>query len=492
MGKHEVEALRAKVEQGGGEEKVAEQHRKGKLTARERLGLLLDPQSFLETDAFAAAREGREAPGEGVVTGFGTVSGRPVYVYSEDFTVLGGSLGRVHAEKICKVMDLALKTGVPVVALLDSAGARLHEGLDAIAGYGEVYRRITRCSGSIPQIGIVCGPCIGGAAYMASLMDFVFLAGKEALMQTWGPQVTAAGGGGVLGAAQAGAAHFVYEQEEECFAGVRELLALLPANSMEDAPALSGQVELNSPNPGLDGLVAGMYDMNAVISAISDYGYFFAVSEEFAPNMLTGFIRVNGRTAGVVANQPNCRGGVLDGDGCAKATRFLGFCDCFNIPVVTLVDTAGLALGAEEENKGILRRGAALIHAYAAASVPKVTVVCGRAHGGAFAMMGSRSLGMDAVFAWTNAEISVAQPETAVNILYSGEIASAEDPQAIRAALVERYKAKDADPILAARGGHVDDIIEPAATRTYVAAALEMLLGKRDDHPAKKRGNIPL
>lgn len=489
MGKHEVNDLRLKVQMGGGQEKVAEQHRRGKLTARERLGLLLDPQSFLETDAFTT---GGDAAGEGVVTGFGTVGGRPVYVYSEDFTVLGGSLGRIHAQKICKVMDLALKTGVPVVALLDSAGARLHEGLDAIAGYGEVYRRLVKCSGAIPQIGIVCGPCIGGAAYAASLMDFVFLAGKEARMQTWGPQVTQASGGGVAGAARVGSAQFAAETEELCFAQVRELLSLLPANSLEDAPATIGAADLNSPSPVLDGLAAGYYDMNLVVSAISDGGYYFGTSTDFAPNMLTGFIRVNGRTAGVVANQPTANGGVLDADGCAKAARFINFCDCFNIPVVSLVDTAGLALGAAEENQGLMRRGAALIHAYAAASVPKVTVVCGRAHGGAFAIMGSRALGIDTVYAWPNAEISVAQPDTAVNILYAGEIAAAEDPQAARAALVDRYKARDSDPILAAKGGHVDDIIDPAMTRTYVAAALEMLLGKRDEQPAKKHGNLPL
>lgn len=493
MGRQEIEQLRLKIEQGGGTEKVDEQHRRGKLTARERLGLLLDPQSFLESDAFTGDRAtGREAPGEGVVTGFGTVNGRPVYVYSQDFTVLGGSLGHVHAQKICKVMDLALKTGVPVIALLDSAGARLHEGLDAIAGYGEVYRRLTRCSGSIPQIGVVCGPCIGGAAYAASLMDFVFMAGPEALMQTWGPQITLASGGGVAGAEAVGSAHFAYQSEEECFARVRELLSLLPANSLEDPPVFGATADLNNSSTELNSLMAGYYDMNLVISAISDHGFFFGTSNTFAPNMLTGFIKVNGRTAGIVANQPNAADGVLDADGCAKAARHIRFCDCFNIPVVTLADTSGLPLGAVQENIGLMRRGAALIHAYAAATVPKVTVVCGRAHGGAFAMMGSRALGMDAVYAWPNAEISVAEPNTAVNILYSGEIAASEDPQAERAMLVERYRAKDSNPLVAAKGGHLDDIIEPANTRTVVAAALEMLLGKREETPVKKHDNIPL
>ncbi len=476
MGKREVDELRLKTMDGGGQEKVSDQHRRGKLTARERLNLLLDPQSFLESDAFTT---GGSAVGEGVVTGFGTINGRPVYVYSQDFTVLGGSLGQVHARKICKVMDLALKSGVPVVALLDSAGARLHEGLDAIAGYGEVYRRLVRCSGAVPQIGVVCGPCIGGAAYAASLMDFVFLAGKEARMQTWGPQITEASGGGVWSAVKVGAAQFAYESEQSCFTEVRQLFSLLPANCKEDAPSAMIQADLNTSSPALNDLIPGLYDMNTVISAISDGGYFFGTSTEYAPNMITGFIRVNGRTTGVVANQPKEKDGALDAAGCEKAARFIRFCDSFHIPLVSLVDTVGLPIGAAEENRGLMAGGASLIRAYAGATVPKVTVVCGQAHGGSFAMMGSRSLGIDTVYAWPDAQISVAQPETAVNILYAGEIAAAEDPLSARVALVERYKAKDSDPLVAAKGGHVDDVIEPASTRTYVAAALEMLVGKR-------------
>lgn len=489
MGKRDVEELRVKIAMGGGVEKAEEQRRRGKLTARNRLSLLLDPNSFFETDAFTGGEAcGHDVPGEGVVTGFGTVDGRPIYVYSQDFTVLGGSLGRVHAQKICKVIDHAVKSGVPVVGLMDSAGARLHEGLDAIAGYGEVYRRHARCSGIIPQIGVVLGPCIGGAAYAAALMDFVFLAGKEALMQTWGPQVTKALGGGVVSAVENGAAQFAFDTEAECLLRVRELLALLPANNLEDPPAGQGAPDINTVSLELDDLTPGCYDMNAVVTAVSDSGYFFATSEKFAPNLLTGFIRVNGRLAGVVANQPKSGEGVLNADAFAKAARFISFCDRFNTPVVSFVDTCGLAQGAAEENTGLIRQGAALIQAYAVASVPKVTVVCGSAHGGAFAIMGSRSLGIDAVFAWTNAEISVASPETAVNILHTGEIAAAEDPQAARASLAERYRVKDANPIYAAKGGHVDDIIAPAMTRVTVAAALEMLAGKRDDRSAVKPG----
>lgn len=484
MGMREVEELRQRIMQGGGEEKTAEQRRKGKLTARERLELLLDPQSFLETDAFAGGiAGGREAPGEGVVTGFGTVAGRPVYVYSQDFTVLGGSLGRVHARKICKVMDLAHKTGVPVVALLDSAGARLHEGLDAVAGYGEVYRRLVRDSGVIPQIGVVCGPCIGGAAWAAALMDFVFLAGKGAKLQTWGPQVTLAAGGGVEGADSNGCAQFAFDTEQECLSRVRELLSLLPANNLEDPPASPGFYDLNNPSPELDSLTSGCYDMNAVVQAVSDGGYFFGTSNSFAPNLLTGFIRVNGRTAGVVANQPLAADGMLNSAACEKAARFIRFCDSFNIPIVSFVDTSGPALDAGEENAGFVRRCAALVHAYAQASVPLVTVVCGRAHGGAFAAMGSRALGVDAVFAWPNAEISASPPETAANILYGAEIAAAEDPRQAREEIVRRYRSKDSNPIVAASGGHIDDIIEPSQTRTHVAAALEMLLGKRGEAP---------
>ena len=489
MAMRDIEELRAKIMLGGGESRMEDQRRRGKLTARERLALLLDPKSFLETDAFTGSAD---VPGEGVVTGFGTVEGRPVYVYSQDFTAMGGSLGRVHAGKICKVMDLALKCGVPVVGLLDSAGARLGEGLDAVAGYGEVCRRHARCAGLIPQIGVVMGPCIGGAAYAAAMMDFVFLAGKSALMQTWGPQVTEASGGGVASAVENGAAQFAFDTEEECLGRVRELVAMLPANNLEDAPALPGAADINNPAPELNELAAGVYDMKTVLAALSDGGFWLGASEAFAPNLLTGFLRVNGRLAGAVANQPKCESGVLDAPALEKAARFISFCDRFNIPVVSLVDTSGMALGAKLENAGLIRRGAALISAYASASVPKVTVVCGRAHGGAFAIMGSRALGIDTVYAWPGAEISVAGPDTAVNILHAGEIASAEDPQERRAELVERYKSRESNPAVAATGGHVDDIIEPALTRLHIAAALEMLSGKRESRTQARPGVRPV
>lgn len=479
MGMREVEELRQRIEQGGGEEKVAEQRRREKLTARERLNLLLDPQSFLETDAFAGANmPGGEIPCEGVVAGFGTVDGRPVYAFSQDFTVLGGSLGRAGARKICKVMDIARKTGVPVVAFLDSAGARLKEGLDAVAALGEVYRRLALNSGAIPQIGIVSGPCVGGAAWMAALMDFVFLSGKEAKLQTWGPQVAKAAGMNFQSAAGTVCAQFAFEQERECIAKVRELLSLLPANSLEDAPASPESYDLNSPSPALDDAVPGLYDMNLVLSAVSDGGYFFGTSASYAPNMITGFIRVNGRTVGAVANQPNAKDGALDCAACEKAARFIRFCDAFNIPVVSFVDTAGPLMDASEENGGLVSKCAELARAYALASVPLVTVVCGRAHGGAFALSGSGPLGIDSVLAWPNAEISALPPETAVNILYGNEIAAAEDPQKAREELVRRYRTKDSNPLVAAGGGHVDDVIAPSETRLHVAAALEMLLGK--------------
>jgi acetyl-CoA carboxylase carboxyltransferase component len=476
MTMREIEDLRQRIEQGGGTDKTDEQRRQGKLTARERLNLLLDDRSFLETDAFAG---GAETPCEGVVTGFGTVEGRPVYAYAQDFTVLGGSLGRAHAQKICKVMDLAYKTGVPIVALLDSAGARLREGLDAVAGYGEVYRRIARYSGAVPQVGVVCGPCVGGAAWAAALMDFVFLSGKGAKLQTWGPQVTQAAGIADVPADANDCAQFSFDTERECLDRARELLSLLPANGMEDPPAASGPFDLNSAVPELNDLTPGCYDMHVVISVISDNGYFFSTSNSFAPNVLTGFIRVNGRTAGIVANQPAAKDGIMDCAACEKAARFIRFCDAFNIPVLSLVDTKGPALDAAEEKAGLALRCAELARAYALASVPLVTVVCGRAHGGTFAAMGGRALGIDAVFAWPHAEISVSPPETAVNILCAGEIAAAEDPNQAREELVLRYRSKDSSPLVAAAGGHVDDVIEPSATRTHVAAALEMLLGKR-------------
>jgi acetyl-CoA carboxylase carboxyltransferase component len=482
MTMREIEELRQTIEQGGGPEKTEEQHRKGKLTARERLEILLDPQSFLEADAFAGASSGiAEAPGEGVVTGFGTVGGRPVYVYAQDYTVLGGSLGRAHARKICKVMDLAYKTGVPIVALLDSAGARLREGLDAVAGYGAICRRVARHSGAVPQIAVVSGPCVGSAAWAATMMDFVFLSGKEAKLQTWGPQVAQASGMDLLGADANGLAQFSFPDERECLGKVRELLSLLPANRLEDAPASPGSYGLNDPAPELGSLTPGCCDMGIVLKAVSDGGYFFGTSNAFAPNMLTGFIRVNGRTAGVVANQPLALYGVIDAKGCAKAARFLRFCDAFNIPVVSFVDTAGPALDAAEENAGLAGACAALARSYALATVPLVTVVCGRAHGGAFAIMGSGALGIDMAFSWPNAEISAAAPETAVNILYSGEIAASEDPQRAREEIERRYRSKDSSPLVAAAGGHIDDIIEPSQTRAHIAAALEMLLGKRGE-----------
>ena len=475
-----LQELRRKTEQGGGAEKVDEQHKKNKLIARERIGLLLDGQSFLETDVFAAGTTGVDAPGEGVVTGFGTVNGRPVYVYAQDFTVLGGSVGAAHAAKISRVMDQAAKVGAPVVALLDSAGARLQEGFAALAGYGEIYRRAARIRGAVPQIGVVCGPCIGAAAYGAALMDFVFLAGKAAQMQTWGPQVAEASMGKIASAVAAGSAQFACETEEEAFAQVKALLALLPANSAEDAPASQWIPDLNREATALDGYAPGTYDMKTVVGAIADEGSFFATSDAFAPTMLTGFVRIGGRTVGVVASNPSVDEGKLTGDACAKAARHIDFCDGFHIPVLTLVDTAGLPACANEENGGLISAGSDLIAAYAQATTPKITVFTGRATGSAFAILGNRSLGIDTVYAWQSAELSVVAPETAVAILGKDELAKADDPVAERAKLIEKYKAKDANPIEAAKAGLLDDVIQPSQTRVYVAAALEMLIGKRD------------
>ncbi len=480
MANDQLEQLRRKVQEGGGAEKVDDQHKKHKRTARERIHMLLDAQSFLETDVFAAGQTGVDAPGEGVVTGFGTVYGRPVYVYAQDFTVLGGSVGAAHAAKICRVMDQAAKVGVPVVALLDSAGARLQEGFHALAGYGEIYRRSARLRGAVPQIGVVCGPCIGAAAYGAALMDFVFLAGAEAKMQTWGPQVTEATPGKVSPATANGSAQFACGTEEDAFAQAKALLALLPANSAEDAPVGIG-ADLNRDTAPLEGLQPGGYDMTAVIGAIADDGMFLATSDAFAPSMLTGFVRVGGRTVGVVANQPSVADGVLDVAACVKAARHVDICDSYHIPVLTLVDTVGLPACAEEENGGLVTAGSDLIAAYAQATTPKVTVVTGRAPGSAFAMLGNRALGIDTVYAWDSAQISIVAPETAVAILGRAELAKADDPTARRAELIEEYKANAANPIEAARAGLLDDVIAPARTRTYVAAALEMLLGKCDD-----------
>ncbi len=477
MTTRELQALRQRRELGGGEEKLEGRRRDGTLSVRERLSLLLDEGSFVESGVFAG---GVEAPAQGVVTGFGTVEGRPVCVYAQDYTVLGGSVGQAHADKICRAMDNALQNGVPLVALLDSAGARLHEGLAAVAAYTRVYRKAMDLHGQVPTIALVCGPCVGGAAWAAGLMDFVFAAGERARVQTWGPQVMAAAGQPPPMPTACGVAQFACADERAGLLAVRELLGYLPPNCLEDAPVAGSPERLanDEATAALDALTPGCYDMAWVLDALADS--VMPTSADYGPGVITAFARVGGRTVGLVATQPRAKDGILDGAACRKAARFVRFCDGFRLPVLTLVDTAGVAMDAAEEAGGLVNSCCELLDAYAGATVPKVTVLCGRANGSAMALLGCREMGMDAVYAWPQAQLSVLPPETAANILFAREIAVAEDPAAARAAAIARWQLDESSPLHAAELGLLDDIITPRDTRATVLAQLELLLGKRD------------
>lgn len=475
MTNQQLQALRSRMQQGGGDEKMEARRRDGLLSARERLDVLLDEGTFVECGALVG---GEQAPAQGVVSGFGAVDGRPVCVYAQDFTVLGGSVGQAHAEKICRAMDAALANGVPLVALLDSAGARLHEGLAAVAAYARVFRKAADLHAQVPTIGVVAGPCIGAAAWAAGQMDFVFTTGPRAMVQTWGPQVMQAAQAPLPTAEAVGVAQFHMQDERQCMQAVRQLLAYLPPNCLEDAPQWQDVPREDAAAQTLDTLTPGLYDMSAVLATVAED--VFETSSAHGPAMITAFGRFGGRTVGIVANQPRVQEGAIDGDACDKAARFIDFCDSFRLPVVTLVDTAGVVLDPRQEAAGLVRRCSALLGSYAAATVPKITVLCGRANGSALALMGCRELGMDAVYAWPQAQLSVLPAQTAANILYAREIAVAEDPAAARAAAVTRWQLEDSHPLAAAQLGLVDDIIAPRDTRAVLTATLELLLGKRE------------
>lgn len=475
MTTQQLQALRRKVQQGGGEEKHEVRRRDGILGARERLNALLDEGTFAESGALAG---GEREPAQGVVCGYGAVQGRPVCVYAQDFTVLGGSVGQAHAEKICRAMDAALINGVPLVALLDSAGARLHEGLAAVAAYARVYRKAVDLRGQVPMIGVVAGPCIGAAAWAAGLMDFVFMTGSRPLLQTWGPQVMQAAGATPPDPLASGVVQFHVDDERQCLLAVRELLGYLPPNCLEDAPLWQEEAPDDGAAQALEVLSPGLYDMAMVLSAVADG--VFATSAAFAPNLITAFGRIGGRTVGIVANQPRSLEGAIDGAACIKAARFVRFCNDFRVPVVTFVDTAGVVLDAREEADGLVSRCCELLEAYAHATVPKITVLCGHANGSAMALLGCRELGMDAVYAWPQAQLSVLPAETAANILFAREIAAAEDPAAARVAAVARWQLDESNPLHAAELGLLDDIIAPQDTRATVGTALDLLLGKRE------------
>lgn len=515
MSINKLEDLRnrkAKIELGGGEKRIASQHEKGKLTARERINLLFDEGSFVELDAFIKHRcvnfgmEKVDSPGEGVVTGYGLVDGRLVYAYAQDFTVVGGSLGEMHAKKICKVQDLALKMGAPIVGMNDSGGARIQEGVDALSGYGDIFYRNTIASGVVPQISAIMGPCAGGAVYSPALTDFIFMVDKTSQMFITGPQVikTVTGeevsaealGGAMTHNKTSGVAHFVTANDEACIEEIRRLLSFLPSNNMETAPVFYTEDDINKIIPELDEIVPENsnkpYDMKAIITAIADDSDFFEVQPYYAQNMITGFVRINGQSVGIIANQPKVLAGCLDINASDKAGRFIRTCDCFNIPILTLVDVPGFLPGTSQEYGGIIRHGAKMLYAYSEATVPLITLIVRKAYGGAYLAMSSKHLGADMVLAWPTAEIAVMGPEGAANIIFKNEIADSEDPQSTRTQKIEEYKGEFATPYKAAERGFVDDVIEPSATRPRIVDALNMLASKRESRPAKKHGNLPV
>jgi propionyl-CoA carboxylase beta chain len=507
----DLEALRESRLEGGGRERVERQHGEGKLTAHERIELLLDPGTFLELDPFVVHRcrdfgmEKISIPGDGVVCGSGAIAGRPVYVFAQDFTVFGGSLSESNADKICKVMDLAVQNGAPIIGLNDSGGARIQEGVVSLAGYSKVFLRNTRASGVVPQISAILGPCAGGAVYSPAITDFVFMTEKTSYLFVTGPDVIKTVtheevtkeelGGARTHASVSGVAHFVRSNDAAVLAGIRDLLSYLPSNNLDEPPRseprepprASGAADLNAFIPEE---ANRPYDMGELVRRVADEGVFLEVHADFARNILVGFIRLAGQVIGVVANQPMYLAGVLDIDASVKGARFVRFCDAFSIPLLVFEDVPGFLPGTQQEYGGIIRHGAKLLYAFAEATVPKVSVITRKAYGGAYCVMLSKDIATDFNFAYPTAEIAVMGPEGAVNILYRRELADA--PPEARAERVSEYVANFANPYIAARRGYVDDIIEPSETRTRLIAAFRALEGKRVALPRKKHGNIPL
>lgn len=508
----ELRRRRERILQGGGEERIAKQHQAGKHTARERIELLLDKGSFVEIDAFVETRgtdfgiQEKKVPGDGVVTGYGTIDGRLVFVSSQDFTVIGGSLGEMHARKITKVMDMAMKMGAPFISINDSGGARIEEGIDALGGFGEIFRRNTLASGVIPQISVIMGPCAGGAVYSPAITDFIFMVENTSHMFITGPSVIKAvtgedvsfetlGGAGTHSSVS-GVAHFSSLDEETCFAKIKKLISFLPDNNLSDPEILPCADDVNRLDEELNTIIPDdpnkPYDMLDIISRVVDHGDFLQVHEQFARNIIVGFGRIGGKAVGIVANQPRISAGALDVDASDKAARFVRFCDAFNIPLVTFTDVPGYLPGVKQEHSGIIRHGAKLLYAFSEATVPKVNVIVRKAYGGAYIAMNSKHLGADVVLAWPTAEIAVMGPEGAANIIFKKEIGMAPDPISYRQEKIQEYRDKFSNPYIAAARGYVDDVIEPAETRQRLAAVLDMLAGKRETRPPKKHGNIPL
>ncbi len=508
----ELRQFKEKIALGGGQKRIDAQHASGKLTARERLNVLFDEDSFVEMDVFVSHRctnfdmADKKAPGDGVVTGYGTIDGRLVFAYAQDFTVLGGSLGEYHAEKIVKVQNMALKMGAPIVGLNDSGGARIQEGVNALSGFGKIFYNNTISSGVIPQISVIMGPCAGGAVYSPAITDFIFMVDKTSQMFITGPQVikTVTGedvsaeqlGGAMTHNTVSGVAHFIGKDDTETLMQVRELLSYLPSNNLEMAPVVPTNDDPNRMIPEFNDIIPDnpnkAYDMYDIITKIADNGQIYDVMPLYAKNMVTCFIRLDGQTVGVIANQPKFGAGCLDINASDKAARFIRRCDAFNIPLLTIEDVPGFLPGTDQEYGGIIRHGAKMLYAYCEATVPKITMILRKAYGGAYIGMCNKELGSDLVMAWPTAQVAVMGASGAANIVFKKEINAADDPAAKRAEKIAEYEEKFNNPYRAAERGYVDDIIEPATARQRIISGFDMLASKRMSLPAKKHGNIPL
>ena len=507
-----LDEMRKQAQLGGGKSRIEKQHNKGKRTARERIDALVDPGSFTELGMFAtsgtsASRNGREGKiGDGVVTGRAKINGQQVYLFAQDFTVLGGSVGRTHGKKIAHIMDLALQNGAPLIGLNDSGGARIQEGVNALAAYGDIFFRNVKSSGIIPQFSIILGPCAGGAVYSPAITDFVFMVEETSQMFITGPDVIKevtheeidfeSLGGAQVHSEQSGVAHFNTPDEETAMNKLRWLLSFLPPNNLTPPPVIEADDQPDRPTPELVDMVPEApkepYDVRRVIRTLVDNGEFLEVHAEYARNIVVGFARLDGHPVGMVANQPDHYAGVLDINASDKGARFIRFCDSFHIPLVTLVDTPGFLPGIDQEHEGIIRHGAKMIYAYAEATVPKISLILRKAYGGAYIVMSSKHLHGDVNLAWPNAEIAVMGPKGAVKIIHRKELQEADDPEALRQQYTAEYRDKHASPFIAAGEGHLDDIIKPAESRKQLVTALEMLLDKRESRPDRKHGNIPL
>jgi len=497
---------------GGGQKRIDAQHQKGKLTARERLQLLLDEGSFEEVDMLVRHRstefglDKQRYLGDGVVTGYGSIDGRLVFVFSQDFTVLGGSLSEAHGQKICKIMDMAMKMGAPVIGLNDSGGARIQEGVVSLGAYADIFLRNTLASGVIPQISLILGPCAGGAVYSPAITDFIIMVKKTSHMFVTGPNVVKTVthetvsfeelGGAMTHATKSGVAHLVAESEAEAIMTTRRLLSFIPQNNLEDPPVIDTGDDPNRRDKALNAIVPDNpnkpYDVKEIFTHVFDNGEFFEIHENYAPNIVVGFARLGGRSVGIVANQPAYLAGVLDIDSSIKAARFVRFCDAFNIPIITFEDVPGFLPGTDQEWRGIIKNGAKLLYAYSEATVPKITVIVRKAYGGAYDVMSSKHIRGDVNYAWPTAEIAVMGPKGAVEIIFRKEIMHAENPEEALKKLEEQYRERLANPYVAAERGYVDDVIEPSETRPKLIRALEMTKNKVDHNPKKKHGNIPL